>query len=489
MLFRKKENKSIKQISLMAILFAGLFAFISACIIVVNEYFEFQKEIVHVEESYIEVQKKSASAQMKLLNNIVSHRYHQSKELPKEVIYHLLKEDVRYLMSDIEVQNAIFIQKYSGETIYRSKASSSQDANEIVFTTEYPPLDLILGSSVSMSSMADVLAQKKSDYEDKIISFILKIYMLTLFLYLVSTIEYRYVSDIMGREIRFIVESFKEASKSYDIIDTQKINFKELKEIAAHANFMLRKIKEKNSALLELNTRLEHLVEEKTQELQRSVDFTQELLEKQDRFVKNAIHEINTPLSIILMNIDLYNLKFEKNPYLLKIEAAVKVLDNIYEDLAYVVKKDRVDYAKTMVDFSHFLHDRVAYFEDVAEGNKLFITCNIAPEVFIFFSEVELQRICDNNISNAIKYSYEGKSLHVNLYEEKESVVFEVENCGEKIQYPDKLFDRYYREDVARGGFGLGLNIVKEICEENDVNIEVLSDDVRTLFRYRFVKA
>lgn len=488
-MFRKKDNKSIKQISLMAILFAGLFAFISACIIVINEYIDFQKEIVLVEESYIETQKKSASLQMKLLNNIVAHRYYQSKDLSDEAIYKLLKEDVRSLMSDIEGDNTIFIQKRSGEMLYRSKAESPEYINEILFKTEYEPLELILGSSVSMSSMADVLAQKKNDYEDKIINFILKIYMLTLFLYLVSTIEYRYVSDIMGREIRFIVESFKEASKSYEMINIQKINFKELKEIAAHANFMLRKIKEKNSALLELNTQLEHLVEEKTQELQRSVDFTQELLEKQDRFVKNAIHEINTPLSIILMNIDLYNLKFEKNPYLLKIEAAVKVLDNIYEDLAYVVKKDRVVYAKAMVNFSYFLQDRVEYFADVAEGNKLFINCNIQEDVFIFFSEVELQRICDNNISNAIKYSFEEKTLHVNLYEEANSVIFEVENCGEKIFHPDKLFDRYYREDIARGGFGLGLNIVKEICEANAVGIEVLSDDVRTLFRYRFTKA
>ena len=141
-----------------------------------------------------------------------------------------------------------------------------------------------------------------------------------------------------------------------------------------------------------------------------------------------------------------------------------------------------------MVDFSQFLKDRVAYFEDVAEGNKLFMTCHIASDVFIHFSEVELQRVCDNNISNAIKYSYEGKVLHVKLYEEKERVIFEVENCGEKILQPDKLFDRYYREDVARGGFGLGLNIVKEICDANDVAIEVLSDEERTVFRYHFVK-
>ena len=490
MLFRKKENKSIKQISLMAILFAGLFAFISACIIVVNEYFEFHKEIAKVEANYVEAQKESMQAQMNLLSNIVSYRYYQSKTLSQNEIYTLLKEDARYLMSELKQGHTIFLQKRSGEMLFHSSIQTKEhDArNELRLTKEYLPLDLILGSSVSMESMADVLAQKKSDYEDKIISFIFKIYMLTLFLYLVSTIEYRYVSDIMGREIRFIVESFKKASQSYEPIDMQKINFKELKEITSHANGMLQKIKDKNGALLELNTRLEHLVEAKTEELQRSVDFTQELLEKQDRFVKNAIHEINTPLSIILMNIDLYNLKFEKNPYLLKIEAAVKVLDNIYEDLAYVVKKDRVVYEKSVVDFSQFLKDRVAYFEDVAEGNKLFMTCLIASDVFIHFSEVELQRICDNNISNAIKYSYEGKVLHVKLYEENERVIFEVENCGEKILQPDKLFDRYYREDVARGGFGLGLNIVKEICDANDVAIEVLSDEERTVFRYHFVK-
>jgi len=363
-----------------------------------------------------------------------------------------------------------------------------RSAKDIVFTKEYPPLDLILGSWVSTSDIEIVLEQKKQDYEDKIISFILKIYMLTLFLYLVSTIEYRYVNDIMGREIRFIVESFKGASQNYHAINMEKINFKEFREISSHANFMLSKIKEKNSALMELNNKLEELVERKTQELKKSVDFTQELLEKQDRFVKNAIHEINTPLSIILINIDLYNLKFDKNPYLLKIEAAVKVLDNIYEDLAYVVKKDRVAYEKVIVDFSKFVRERIEYFEDVAIGNKLTIESNIGEDIFILFNEIELQRICDNNLSNAIKYSFENKPLHVRLFTDKEKVIFEVQNSGEKINHPDKLFDRYYREDSARGGFGLGLNIVKEICDANDIVIEIDSDEYNTIFRYFFVK-
>jgi len=487
--FKKKKNKSIHQINFMAILFAGLFAFISACIIIVNEYMSFQKEIVLVEESYIQSQRKSAEEQVQLLFNIVSYRYAKSKELPKEEIYACLKEDVRYLMSDSQEKGSVFIQKNTGEMLYTSgKHEGNHSMHDIAVKKEYLPLDLILGSTVSTSSMEDVLAQKKSDHQDKIINFVLKIYMLTLLLYLISTIEYRYVSDIMGREIRFIVESFKEASQNYRSIDMQRLNFKEFQEITSHANFMLDKIKEKNSDLLKLNSTLEELVNQKTRELQKSVDFTQELLEKQDRFVKNAIHEINTPLSIILMNIDLYNLKFDKNPYLLKIEAAVKVLDNIYEDLAYVVKKDRQVYTKAMVNFSTFLRERVAYFEDVAEGNKLHIDCDIIDDAYIFFNEIELQRICDNNLSNAIKYSFENKPLHVRLYEKQEGFVFEVENCGETIVSPDKLFDRYYREDKARGGFGLGLNIVKEICDAQGVLVEVFSRNQVSIFRYTFPK-
>lgn len=473
----------------MAILFAGVFAFISACLVIVNEYMEFQKEIKIVEESYIQTQQNSAESQLLLLHNIAQYRLSQTPTLSKDQQYRKLKEDIEALIPKNDGQNYLFLQRPDGEILYRSQTLPSEDTGKDIVVTElFEPLGIVLGSGVSTHRVEDVLAEKKKAYQDKIIGFVLKIYMLTLFLYLVSTVEYRYVSDIMKREIRFIVYSFKKASQSYEFIDMEKIKFQEFQEIVSHANVMIEEIKVKNSALVELNSNLEGMVEQKTQELQRSIAFAQELLEKQDRFVKNAIHEINTPLSIILMNIDLYNLKYEKNAYLLKIEAAVKVLDNIYEDLAYVVKKDSVVYEKSMVDFSTFLRERVEYFEDVAQGNKLHISTDIAPELFILFNEIELQRICDNNLSNAIKYSYEKQPLHVKLYEEEKGIIFEVENRGEKIQAPWKVFGRYYREDEARGGFGLGLNIVKEICDNNGVNIDVLSDETRTLFRYHFLK-
>jgi len=251
---------------------------------------------------------------------------------------------------------------------------------------------------------------------------------------------------------------------------------------------MIAKIREKNSDLVRLNTNLEKIVEEKTGALKRSNEYTKELLNQQDRFVNNAIHEINTPLTIIMMNIELHNLKMPKTPYLTKIEAAAKVLENIYEDLGYVVKKNHTPYPKENLQMSQFLEERIAYFHDVAEGNDLAFNAHVEPGIWIFFSSVELQRIVDNNLSNAIKYATTKSTIEVCLHVKGVKIEFKITNMGKPIRKPEKLFERYYREDQARGGFGLGLNIVKEICQANDVGIEVVSKEGQTSFIYTFAR-
>ena len=59
-------------------------------------------------------------------------------------------------------------------------------------------------------------------------------------------------------------------------------------------------------------------------------------------------------------------------------------------------------------------------------------------------------------------------------------------NKSKIIEDTNKIFEDFYRENKARGGFGLGLKIVKEICDKNLVTIEILSDKKETKFSYRF---
>ncbi|XPV54899.1 MAG: ATP-binding protein [Halarcobacter ebronensis] len=65
-------------------------------------------------------------------------------------------------------------------------------------------------------------------------------------------------------------------------------------------------------------------------------------------------------------------------------------------------------------------------------------------------------------------------------------IEFEVKTTSEKIDNNNKIFNDFYRENSARGGFGLGLRIVKEICDKNFVIIKLDSNEQETKFTYRF---
>lgn len=506
----KFKNNSINQINVIAILFAGIFAFSSAFIMIFNEYREFSKEVVSLEQNYILAQKRLAVQQTSKLYRLINYRYNELKDKPLETIYNLIAKEIDVVLDDMDDGSYFFVFDRENRVVYESKYvnlsnetrekifkkargfynfmtfKGDKEVENISFIREHKTLGLVIGSGVDLEEIGRVLAKKKEEHRNKVTSFILKILTLTLFLYLASIIKHRYITERITSEVKFIIDSFKKASSSYEFIDRDKIKLEEFREITSHANLMIEKIKEKNRALENLNLNLETLVQEKTKELQKSISKNKKLLKDQDKFIKNAIHELNTPLSIILMNIDLYNLKHDKNIYLTKIEAAVKVLQNIYGDLGFIVKQDRVEYKKEMIDLSEYVEQRIDYFSDVAFGNELEIQSKIERNLFISFSEFELQRLCDNNISNAIKYSYAKQKIQIRLYQKENEILFEVENIGDKIEHINRLFDRYYREDEARGGFGLGLNIVKEICDKNGVKIEVDSTTQRTIFRYIF---
>ena len=238
--------------------------------------------------------------------------------------------------------------------------------------------------------------------------------------------------------------------------------------------------------LKELNFNLEQNVQQRTKELKISEQFALKLVEDQDKFIKNAIHEINTPLSIIITNIDLFKLKISKNKYLSKIEAGSKIIHNIYNDLAYLVKKDRIQYPTTTINFTEFLLSRIEFFNEVAIGNLLKFESKIDTDIDIIFNETQLQRICDNSLSNAIKYSYKNTTIKITLLKHMDSIILTIENIGDTIENAHKLFERFYRENDARGGFGLGLNIVEDICNVNDVDIQVTSVSNVTSFIYTF---
>ncbi len=207
-----------------------------------------------------------------------------------------------------------------------------------------------------------------------------------------------------------------------------------------------------------------------------------------DDFIKDAMHEINTPLSIININVDMYNEKFGSNKYFSRIKSASKILSTIYDDMNYTIKEKTINQTqKESINFSEFLKKSVDYFKDIAELKGIKIVSDIEENLFINFIPAKLQKIIDNNLSNAIKYSKEEQEVIVSLKKKDNYCLLGFKDYGIGIKDVDSIFSRYYREDHTKGGFGIGLNIVGRICKEENIEVKIESKPNNgSYFEYRF---
>ena len=360
------------------------------------------------------------------------------------------------------------------------KPEINKDVNKISYAKAYNNWGWTIGKGVYLDEIDKLVSAKEEEYNQKISNYTLQITSLTIMLILYSIFIYKNATILIVNDVKEIGKYFKESEQSDNPINQNNIIFGEFKVIANYAYNSMTNIKLKTHMLEDLNKNLEFKVNEKTKELTN-------LIESQKKFIKNSVHEINTPLSIIRTNIDLLKMKVPNNKYITNIESGSKIIQYIYDDLSYLVKKDRVIYEKAYIDFTNTLLNRLDFFEEIALSNSLNFVSNIESDLYIKFNEIELQRIIDNNLSNAIKYSFSNSSIFVNLYYlNDDEIEFSVKTNSKKIENTEKIFDDFYRENSARGGFGLGLKIVKDICDKNLVIISLDSNEKNTKFTYRF---
>ena len=210
--------------------------------------------------------------------------------------------------------------------------------------------------------------------------------------------------------------------------------------------------------------------------IKQSIEPYRKLNQYLDDFLKDAMHELKTPIGVARINVDMLQLRLKNDKYILRIKSALKNMTVIYEDLEYYMQQSVVKDEKHDINFSYFLEKRIEFFNDLIIAKDITFNKNIQEDITIYFNELELYRIIDNNISNAIKYSKNNSSITINLSKEENKIKLIFKDEGIGIKDSSKIFERYYRGDKITGGFGIGLSIVKNICNKNAIKIDVESE-------------
>ncbi len=192
-----------------------------------------------------------------------------------------------------------------------------------------------------------------------------------------------------------------------------------------------------------------------------------------EEFVKDILHDFNTPLSSMKINLKLFRKEIGENTRVERLENNIETMLALQHNLQAFLKGIQTQ-AETF-DIASVFQERLPYFEV------------LYPDI-VFHSEVAslkvhtnrdaFVRVVDNLLSNASKYNKPNGQVLVRL----EGATLKIEDTGKGIEHPKKIFERYYKEQDR--GIGIGLHIVRKLCEEMGIGIEVESKKAKgSVFR------
>jgi len=202
-----------------------------------------------------------------------------------------------------------------------------------------------------------------------------------------------------------------------------------------------------------------------------------ESMEKMNLFIEDTTHELNTPISTILANIELIETfgKCEKNEELQRIEIASKTLSRIYDDLIYLNLNHKYYRHIESINVSDFVRERMVYFNVMAVNKKLQLEVNIENNVLLDIDKNDLTRLVDNLITNAIKYNKKDGLLKIYLSPKLLSVTDT--GIGIRKKDLDTIVCRFKRANKSEGGFGVGLDIVSQVVANYGYTLDIHSKE------------
>lgn len=185
-----------------------------------------------------------------------------------------------------------------------------------------------------------------------------------------------------------------------------------------------------------------------------------------EEFSKDILHDFNTPLASLRLNVRMLQCPPSEAKKIKRIEQSVETILALQENLRSYLEEHRLQ--KEPFELKTLVQERIALIRKIypditfdLKASKLEINTN--RDAFI--------RILDNLLSNAAKYNQENGRVYVTI--DADTSRLQIEDTGKGIAFPDRAFDRFYKENSR--GIGIGLHIVKKLCDSMDIPISLSS--------------
>ncbi len=208
-----------------------------------------------------------------------------------------------------------------------------------------------------------------------------------------------------------------------------------------------------------------------------------ETYEKQKQFITDANHELKTPLTLILSNLDIVESELGKSEWLDDIRSEGERMGLLINQM---VTLSRMDEGNSHIALSSFslsdaLSDIISEFLPAAAERNKIISSSVAPGIIYRGDETLIRQLMYILLDNAVKYCDPDGNIRISASQRHNPVIV-IENTYADVNNLElgRLFDRFYRADKARtfsGSFGIGLSIAQSIVKKHRGCISVYKKD------------
>ena len=203
-----------------------------------------------------------------------------------------------------------------------------------------------------------------------------------------------------------------------------------------------------------------------------------ESIQTLDKFAKDLIHDLNTPVGAMKLNIKI----LEKDKHLdeskafLRLKKSIDTITELRENLTTLLEKKTFQVSK--INICDSVRDVLHLYQPKYKNLSFEIYCQ---SLVVEVNENAIKQILHNIISNACKYNK--KDGFVKIYIEGD--ILYIQDGGLGIAEPEKIFDREYS---TQNSTGLGLDIVKRLSNEMNIDVGVASNENGSTFSLEFKK-